>query len=231
VFRIGRLSRGSRYVIGALFLQRIKHNIIFLTAKVQVAERALGDAEGQLEKVYQRRRSKNAITGLPAEFLDPRSGIYSITQKDDLFLDRAHFAGYYRAAVQSGPAMYRRAEIAHIDRAQRCQSVEGLEASADTVRIRYTVCQSPGRDQLIADISVDFAIGSYDRLSDIDDKAIDQAVEGELSKPLGERGRALYIDEQKHALLQPWPVIVAGNEIEQHFLSEEVVDVIDESDG
>jgi hypothetical protein len=47
----GRLSRGSRSVIGALFLQRVKHNITFLTAKVQVAERALGDAKGQLQKI------------------------------------------------------------------------------------------------------------------------------------------------------------------------------------
>jgi len=124
----------------------------------------------------------------------------SIIKKDDLFFDRAHFARYHRAAVQSGPATHRRTEIAHIDRAQRCQSVEGLEASADTVGVRYAVFQFPARDQLIADIAVDFAISSYNRLGDIDHKAIDKTMERELSKPLGERGRALYIDEQEHAL-------------------------------
>ena len=72
-----------------------------------------------------------------------------------------------------------------------CQPFRGIEASAHAVRVRYAVCQFPGRDQLIADISVDLAISSYDRLSDIDHKAIDQAVERELSEPLGKRGRAL----------------------------------------
>jgi hypothetical protein len=78
---------------------------------------------------------------------------------------------------------------------------------------------------------VDFAISSDDRLSDIDHKAIDQAVERELSEPLGERGRALYIDEQKHPLLQPWPVIVAGDEIVHHILSKQVINVIDKPHG
>jgi hypothetical protein len=59
----------------------------------------------------------------------------------------------------------------------------------------------------------------------------DQPGERELSEPLGKRGGALYIDEQKHALLQPWPVIVAGDEIAQHILSKQVVDVIDEPYG
>jgi hypothetical protein len=99
-----------------LFFQRIKHKITSLTAKVQVAERALGDTEGQLETIYQCRRSKDAITSLPAEFFD------------------AH--------------------------------------------------------QLIPDIPVDFAVSSYDRLGDIDRKAIDEVVACELCKQLGERGRA-----------------------------------------
>jgi hypothetical protein len=46
------------------------------------------------------------------------------------------------------------------------------------MRVSYTVCQFPGRDQLIADVSVDFAIGRHDRGGDIEDKAVDQAVEG-----------------------------------------------------
>jgi hypothetical protein len=72
----GRLSRGSRCIIGVLFLQRIKHNITFLTTKVQVAERAPGDAEGPFKKIYHCRRSQDAINSLPAEFLDACSGIY-----------------------------------------------------------------------------------------------------------------------------------------------------------
>jgi hypothetical protein len=78
---------------------------------------------------------------------------------------------------------------------------------------------------------VDFAISSHDRISYIDHKAVNQAVEREFSEPLGKRGRALYVDEQECALLQPRPVIVAGDEIEQHILSEQVVDVIDEPYG
>ena len=35
----------------------------------------------------------------------------------------------------------------------------------------------------------------------------------------------LYIDEEEYALLRPRPVIVAGDAIEEHVLSEQVIDV------
>ena len=35
----------------------------------------------------------------------------------------------------------------------------------------------------------------------------------------------LYIDEEEYALLRPRPVIVAGDTIEEHVLSEQVIDV------
>ena len=75
---------------------------------------------------------------------------------------------------------------------------------------------------------MDFAVGRYDRLGDIDDKAVDQAVEGQITEPLGKSGRALNIDEEEYALLQLWLVIVPGDEIEQHILPEQVVNLINE---
>ena len=35
----------------------------------------------------------------------------------------------------------------------------------------------------------------------------------------------LYIDEEEYALLRPRPVIVVGDAIEEHVLSEQVIDV------
>ena len=70
-----------------------------------------------------------------------------------------------------------------------------------------------------------------DRGGDVDDKAVDEAVEGERAEPLGQRRRALDIDEQEDALLQPRPVVAAGDEVEQHILPEQMVHVVDEPDG
>src|SRR5208282_6353095 len=185
------------------------------------AEWALDDAGRQFKKIDQCRRGKDAIAGLPAEFLDACGSIYRIAEKDDFLLDGAHFARDHRSAVQSSSAMYLCTEVAQIGGAERCQSVQSIKTGAHAVRVSDTVCQFPGRDQLIADISVDFAIGRHDRFSDIDDKAVDQAVKGEFAEPLSKGGRALYIDEEEYALFQSWLVVVAGNEIEEHVLSQQ----------
>jgi hypothetical protein len=155
-----RHSRRQGCVAAGLFLERVKYNLAFLAAKAQVAEWALADAGRQFETIDQCRRGKDAVAGLATKFLDAGGGINCIAEKDDFLLDGAHFARHHRTAVQAGSAMHGRTEVAQIDGAQLCQPVESIETSAHAVRFGDAVRQSPSRDQLIADVSVDFAVAA-----------------------------------------------------------------------
>ena len=125
-----------------------------------------------------------------------RAAVLTVSpRKAIFFLDRAHFAGHHGATMQSGPAVHGGAEVAQIDRAQQCQSVECGKASAYATRVGYANWKFPTCDYLIADIAMDLAVGCDDRGGDIDDKTIDEAVECEFAEPLGQRHRALDIDK------------------------------------
>ena len=72
---------------------------------------------------------------------------------------------------------------------------------------------------------MDFAARRHDRIGEIDDEAVEQAVKGERAEPLGEPCRPLHVDEQEDPRFDPRPVIAAGDEVEQHVLPEQAVHV------
>ena len=61
-----------------------------------------------IEAIDQVRRSKDAIAGLPAEFLDAGRGVDGVAKEDDLLLHRTHLAGHHRTAMQPGAETDRR---------------------------------------------------------------------------------------------------------------------------
>ena len=97
--------------------------------------------------------------------------------------------------------------------ASRASSIHRGEAGGDAVSVCDPLVELPGRYQFVADVAVDFTARRCDRFGEIDDEAVEQAVKGERAEPLGECGRSLHVDEEKHARFDPRPVIAAGDEI------------------
>src|SRR5271170_29167 len=96
--------------------------------------------------------------------------------------------------------------------------------------VRDPLLEPPGRDHFIADIAVDFAARRDYRFSEIHDETVEQAVKYESAEPLGESRRPLHVDEQEHARFNSRPMIAAGDEIEQHVLTEQPTHVVHEGE-
>ncbi len=122
----------------------------------------------------------------------------------------------------------RDAELALIGGRLPRQSVEGSEADAPATGLHYAIGELPGGDQLVADITADFASRGDDWRSEIGDETVEPAAEGALAAPLGDSSRTRHIDEQEYAFLAPRSMIAAGSKIEQHVPSEHLVDLEEE---
>src|SRR5580704_1363929 len=103
-------------------------------------------------------------------------------------------------------------------------------AAKQAATVSDSLLELPGRDQLIADIPMDFAARRDDRLREVIDEAVDQAMEGERTEPLGKSRRALHVDEQEHPRFHAGRVIAAGDEVDEHVLAEQAVHVLNESE-
>ena len=77
---------------------------------------------------------------------------------------------------------------------------------------------------------MDFAARRDDRLGEIVDEAVDQAMEGERAEPFGQSRRPLHVDEQEHARFHARRIIAAGDEIDEHVLAKQTVHVEDEDE-
>src|ERR1700677_3664131 len=137
--------------------QRLERHVVFLAAQPQTPERALGDAKGQFEPVDQVCGSEHAIAGLSAHFLDTSGGVDGVAEEDDFLLHRAHLAGDHGTAMQPGAEIRGGAEFADIFWRETRQTLHRGEAGRYAMGVRNALRELPGRDQLIADIAVDFA--------------------------------------------------------------------------
>src|ERR1700722_20723916 len=99
------------------------------------------------------------------------------------------------------PSPYRDgcAELSPVVRRAPRESLNGSETGRDAAALSGSLLELPGRDQLIADIPMDFPPRRDDRLRKVVDEAFDQAVEGERTEPLGQSRRPFHVDEQEHS--------------------------------
>jgi hypothetical protein len=122
-----------------------------------------------------------------------------VTEKNDLLPYRAHHAGHHRTAMELGPYRDGRAEFARVIGRVSSQLVDGGETGRDAAVVRGPLFELPGRDQLIANVAMDFSARRYNRLGEIEVETIEQAMKGERTQPLGQSRRALHVEEQEHS--------------------------------
>ena len=99
----------------------------------------------------------------------------------------------------------------------------GHEA-AQRAAIDRTAAFRPGHDYLIADIIEDLAAIVHDGKGKQAKSAIEEAMDADAAKPLGQPGRARDIDEQHEAVFLHRGVIAAGDEIQEGSLPDDVGD-------
>src|ERR1700677_2159911 len=182
------------------FRQRVEREVGALAAQPQIAKRASGDSARQFEAIDQIGRGEHAIACLTAKLLDARRGIDGVAEKNDLPLHRAHLAGHHGTAMKPGPHRDGCAELSAVVGRPSCEFVDGGETGRDTPAVSDSLLELPGRDQLIADIPMDFAPCRDDRLGEVEHETIEQAMKGERAKPLGQSRGALHVEEQEHPL-------------------------------
>ena len=78
------------------------------------------------------------------------------------------------------------------------QLVDRGETGRDAPAVSGPLLELPGRDQLIADIPMDFATRRDDRLGEVVDETINQSMKGERAEPLCQSRRPDHVDEQEH---------------------------------
>ena len=122
------------------------------------------------------------------------------------------------------------AEFAAVMGRMSNQLVHCAETGRDAPAVCGPLLELPGRNQLIANIPMDFATRRDDRLSEIEDETIEQAMKGERAEPLGQSRRTLHVEEQEYPRFHAGRVIAAGDEVKQHVLAEQAVHVLDEGE-
>ena len=85
--------------------------------------------------------------------------------------------------MKPGPDRDGCAELSPVVGRASSQPVDGAEAGRDAAAVSNSLFELPGRDQLVADIPMDFAPRRDDRVGKVVDEAFDQAMEAERTEP------------------------------------------------
>src|SRR5208282_4508046 len=161
------------------------------------ARRAVGSSrrEGARRGGRARLRHQHAIVCGAAGLLDTLGGVHRVANEGDLFLERAEFADGDRAAVKAGAEVGALAERALVSRALLAEPVEGGKAGAYASGLVHPWSEPPGRDDLIADVFVNFAAGFGDGERHVGDEAVEEVEKGELTEARGDCGRRAHVNE------------------------------------
>ena len=76
-----------------------------------------------------------------------------------------------------------------------------------TAGVAHALGERPRRDQAVADVAVHLGAVLEDRLVDVEEQRRDERVRALVATALGERGRALDVDQHEHPLLAHRPVV------------------------
>ena len=118
--------------------------------------------------------------------------------------------------MKAGAEIGALSELALIGRPLRVEPVERGEAGADAPRVVEPWSEPPGRDDLVADIFVDFAAALGDAARHVGDEAVEELQIAEFAQSLGDGGRGAHVDEQERPLLDARLVIAPRGECEEH---------------
>ena len=125
---------------------------------------------------------------LAAGLLDPRRRVHRVTEKDDLVFGRADLARHDWAEVQTGSKARRQTKVTLVAVARIFQGPHHIEVASDARRAADPRAQAPCDNDLVTDVTVNFAFVAHDGRRDVDDEAAQKPMEPQISQLLGNLG-------------------------------------------